>query len=206
MRKYILVTLIVILIVASGVHKIQSQTKENQYKTQNINIDQPIQPIRPTNLDIIKLSMITGWSIETSTYFVEEANSRGVKVFEEALPIASIESGNTYRFDLIHYNTNRTTDQGLFQINDVLYSTIVKSLKKEGREFKSWDRFNQEFNIAAGILWIDYLKSEHQLEGHRLFSSYNKGVYGARQYASRCGTYETEYSRKVYVIKNELLK
>jgi len=152
--------------------------------------------------DIIKLSIITNWPIETSTYFISEANKRGVSVFNEALPIVAIETGHTYRFDLIHYNVNKTTDQGLFQINDILYPTIVKCLKEESREFDSWSRLNPEFNIAAGMFWIAYLKNEHQLEGHKLFSSYNKGIVGAKKHASRSGNYETEYSRKVYVIRN----
>ena len=202
MKKYILAILMVILIVISGVHKIQSQTEENQYKTHNINIDQPIQPIRPTNFDIIKVQQITGWPLEISTYFVSEANKRNVKIFEEALPIASIESGNTYKFQKIHLNTNGSTDGGLFQINDVTYRGIVKQFKAEGREFKSWDRTNPEFNISSGMYWIAYLKDNHQLEGHKLFTSYNRGVMGAKKYASRCGSYETDYSRKVYLIRN----
>jgi 3D (Asp-Asp-Asp) domain-containing protein len=58
MRKYILAILIIILIVISGVHKIQSQTEENKYNKQNINIDQPIQPIRSTNFETIKIAQL----------------------------------------------------------------------------------------------------------------------------------------------------
>jgi len=201
-----------ILVVTTEVFQVQSQMEENkiieqnQYNKQKINIDQPIQPIRPTNPDIIKVQQITGWPLEIAIYFVSEANVRNVKVFEEALPIASIESGNTYKFQKINHNTNGSTDGGLFQINDVTYKGIVKQFKSEGREFKSWDRTNPEFNISAGMYWIAYLKDNHQLEGHKLFTSYNHGVVGARQYASRSGTYESRYSREVNIIRNELIK
>jgi len=162
--------------------------------------------LKPIDPDVIKVQQITNWDLETATYFVNEANTRNVSVFEEALPIASIESGGTYSFNAVHKNSNGTIDKGLFQINDVTYLGIVKQLKAEGREFNSWDRSDPEFNIAAGVFWISFLKGNYQLEGHRLFTSYNRGVCGARQYASRCGTYETKYSREVNAIKNDLLK
>jgi len=204
MRKYVLVTLIVILFVILSVSQIQSQIKaeENEKIIKNKQKVIDIEQTQPVNPDILKVQYITNWDLEIAEYFVNEANSRGVKIFEECLPIIAIETGHTYRFDLIHYNKNRTTDQGLFQINDILYSTLVKSLKAEGREFDSWNRLNPEFNISAGMYWLGYLKSNHQLEGHRLFSSYNRGISGAKYYASRHGSYETEYSRKVYVVRS----
>lgn len=211
MRKYIVTILIMVLMVTTGVFKVDSQieTKETQYKTNINNTEQTYKTIpepKLVNPDIIKVQQVTGWDLKTSTYFVEEANTRGVKVFEEALPIASIESGNTYKFHKIHHNTNGSTDGGLFQINDVTYKGIVKQFKSEGREFKSWDRTNPEFNISAGMYWIAYLKDNHQLKDHKLFTSYNRGVVGAKKYASRSGSYRSEYSRKVYEIKNQLIK
>jgi hypothetical protein len=44
------------------------------------------------------------------------------------------------------------------------------------------------------------------LEEHSLFTSYNRGVAGAKQYVSRAGTYETRYSREVMRIRTELIK
>ncbi len=208
MRKYLIVTSIIALLVTMSVFQVQSQTEENKYSNnnKNINIDQPIQPIRPTNSDILKVQQITGWPTEISEYFVSEANARGVKIFEEALPIVSIESGGTYRFDAIHINKNGSTDGGLFQLNDITYLGIVKQLKMEGKQFQSWDRLNPKFNIAAGMFWIAYLKDEYQLEGHQLFTCYNRGVEGGKKYASRNGSYKSEYSKKVYEVKNKLIK
>jgi hypothetical protein len=72
----------------------------------------------------------------------------------------------------------------------------------EGRQFDSWDRTNPEFNISAGMFWIGYLKNEYQLEKEALFTSYNRGVQGGKKYASRYGSYESDYSKKVKAIKN----
>jgi hypothetical protein len=207
MKKYIITLLLVALMVTIGSCRVQSQIQ-----TQNINTvkhkpesELQVKP-QPIDPDILKVQQITNWDLETSTYFVEQAKGRGVKVFDEALPIACIESGGTYRFDAIHTNKDGSTDGGLFQLNDITYKEIVKQLKAEDRNFNSWDRNNPEFNIAGGIYWIAYLKNNHNLEEHSLFTSYNRGVYGAKQYASRSGTYESKYSRKVNKIKNELLK
>lgn len=202
MRKYLISIILVALIVILGVNQVRSQTEQNQYKKHNINIDQPIQPIKPTNSDILKVSQITGWNIEISEYFVNEANAREVSIFEEALPIVSIETHNTYKFNSINKNINGTHDSGVFQINDATYSSIIKSLKAEGKQFNSWDKLDPKLNISAGMYWISYLKSEHQLEGYKLFTSYNRGVEGAKKYASRCGTYKSDYSKQVEMIRD----
>ena len=156
------------------------------------------------NPDYIKVSEITGWDEKIVKYFVDEAEYRGVSVFEEALPIISIETGNTYRFDLVNNNTNGTSDIGTFQINDITYPYIVKSLKNEGREFDSWCRFDPQFNIAAGVFWLSHLKNYYNLEDEVLFTSYNRGVMGAKNYASRNGTYVTNYSKTVKSISDDL--
>lgn len=214
MKKYIITLLLVALMVTTGVYQVQSQIQ-----TQNINTvkNKPIitdnkhrselqvKPL-PIDPDIAKVQEITNWDLEIATYFVEQAKGRNVKVFEEALPIACIESGGTYRFDTIHTNKNGSIDGGLFQLNDITYKEIKKQLKVEGWEFESWERTDPKFNISAGMYWLYYLKNAHQLDEHQLFSSYNRGVHGANIYASRCGTYETEYSREVIRIRNELLK
>lgn len=209
MRKYIIVIFIIILLTTIGVYQTQSNIIEIESQNKNTEINQTMKPKppepEPINPDIQKVQEITNWDLEIATYFVEEANSRNVSIFQEALPLASIETGNTYDFNLINYNTNGTTDRGLFQINDISYIDIVRLLKSEGREFESWNRLNPEFNIAAGICWISHLKDVHQLEEHSLFTSYNRGIYGAKQYASRGGTYESKYSRRVVSIKNELI-
>lgn len=209
--RYIISFLLIIFMVILGVNQVNSQLETNNQNKKIIvdekvkacnNIEEPEQ----INPDIQKVQEITGWSEEIATYFVEQANGRGVKIFHEALPIANIESGGTYRFDAAHINSNGTVDGGLFQINDITYLGIKKQLKLEGWQFDSWDRSDPYFNITAGMYWISYLKNAHQLEYHALFSSYNRGVHGAKQYASRCGTYETRYSREVIRIKNELIK
>lgn len=207
MKKYIITLLLVALMVTIGSCRVQSQIQ-----TQNINTvkhkpesELQVKP-QPIDPDILKVQQITNWDLETSTYFVEQAKGRGVKVFDEALPIACIESGGTYRFDAIHTNKDGSIDGGLFQLNTITYQEIKKQLEVEGWEFECWERIDPKFNISAGMYWIGYLKSTHQLDEHALFSSYNRGVYGARNYASRCGTYETEYSREVVRIRNELLK
>lgn len=205
MKKYVITLLLVALMVTIGSCQVQSQIQ-----TQNINIvkQKPELQVKPQPIDpdIAKVQQITNWDLETSTYFVEQAKGRGVKVFDEALPIACIESGGTYRFDAIHTNKDGSIDGGLFQLNDITYKEIKKQLEVEGWEFESWERTDPKFNISAAMYWIYYLKNTHQLDEHQLFSSYNRGVYGASIYASRCGTYETEYSREVIRIRNELLK
>jgi len=104
---------------------------------------------------------------------------------------------------LVHYNINGTKDVGIFQINDVTKLDIVKQLKTEDREFNSWSRLNREFNISGGLCWMSYLKGKG-LEGHELFTSYNKGIAGAKNYASRNGTYVSRYSRDVVKTRNEI--
>lgn len=218
MKKYFIVILIIILFIVIGVYQIQSQaTIEEQNKNiiikakivqpiKSIELEQTKKPETIIHPDILRVQQITNWPIEITTYFINEANARNVNVFEEALPLASIETGGTYDFNLVNYNTNGTTDRGLFQINDISYIDIVRLLKSEGREFESWNRLNPYVNIAGGIYWIAYLKDKHNLEDEALFTSYNRGVHGAKQYASRSGTYETRYSREVMRIRTELIK
>lgn len=167
-----------------------------------------VQELQPEliDYDYLRVAEITGWDIEVAKYFVTEARIRNVSVFEEALPILTIETGNTYGFDLVNKNTNGTCDKGLFQINDLTYKDVVRMLKEEGREFNSWSRLDFEFNVAAGLCWIAFLKEQYGLEEDSLFTSYNRGVSGAKYYASRNGTYETEYSRKVQKAKEEIIK
>lgn len=161
--------------------------------------------IKPVNPDYNKVKEITGWDIDLVVYFVDEAEYRGVSIFEEALPILAVETGNTYRFDLISINDDGTVNRGAFQINGMTYSYIIEQLKLEGRKFDTWDRLNPELNITAGLYWIAYLKNEHNLREDSLFTSYNRGVGGARGYAKRNNTYETNYSKKAQSVKNELL-
>ena len=160
MKKYIITLLLVALMVTIGSCRVQSQIQ-----TQNINTvkhkpesELQVKP-QPIDPDILKVQQITNWDLETSTYFVEQAKGRGVKVFDEALPIACIESGGTYRFDAIHTNKDGSIDGGLFQLNTITYQEIKKQLEVEGWEFECWERIDPKFNISAGMYWIRYLKS-----------------------------------------------
>jgi len=161
--------------------------------------------IEPVISNCQKVAKITGWDLEISKYFVNEAENRGVLIFDEALPIISKETGGTYDFNLVHYNTNGTKDVGIFQINDVTKQDIVRLLKSEGREFNSWSRMNPKFNLSAGLYWLNYLKG-NGLENDRLFTSYNYGISGAKNYASRNGTYISRYSKDVIKARNEINK
>ena len=208
MRKYIIVIFIIMLLTTIGINKVQSNLIETQNNNNEIQQTIKLKPPEPEpiNPDTLKVQQITNWDLEIATYFVEEANARNVNIFEEALPIAHIETGGTYRFNVSNTNTNGSTDGGLFQLNSTTYKEIVKQLKAQGREFDSWDRNDPYVNIASGIYWIAYLKDKHQLEEHKLFTSYNRGVTGAKQYANRSGTYETKYSRKVMAVRDDLIK
>jgi len=155
--------------------------------------------------DYQKVMKVTNWNKEISKYFISEAKSRNVLVFDEALPIINIETGGTYDFDLIHYNTNKTYDKGVFQINDITHKDIINKLKIEGKKFDDWSRLNPRYNISAGLYWLGYLKSE-ELGDHSLFTSYNYGINGAKNYASRNGTYISRYSRDVIKARNEINK
>lgn len=209
-KKLIICTFILLFILPlpSEISYSQSSNTDNiqrpQIKIQEIKYEQPELEPKP-DLDYLKVSDITGWDEEISKYFVAEAKMRGVKVFEEALPLISKETGGIYDFNLVNYNTNGTYDKGVFQINDVTYKDIVKLLKAEGKKFDSWHRLDPRFNISAGMCWLQFLKSKG-LEGHSLFTSYHRGYFGAESYANRNGTYETRYSRDVNKIKIELIK
>jgi hypothetical protein len=144
-----------------------------------------------------KVISITGWDESIAELFIQEAKLRDISVFEEALPIVAVETGKTYKSDMININANETTDQGLFQINDITMIDIIPVLKAERREFDNWDRLNPEFNIVAGMYYLSYLKNTYDLEWHQLFTSYNRGVKGGMKYADRNGTYESSYSRAV---------
>jgi uncharacterized protein YxeA len=213
MRKYLIVIMVVALIVLTSVFTIQSriEAKNNVQQTKEIQSSETIETSESNStdqftIDVSNVQQITGWDKEISTYFVQEANANGVLIYEEALPIASVETGGTYSFDAIHINTNGTQDGGLFQLNTVTYQGIVNWFKSEGRQFDSWDRCDPEFNISAGIFWIGHLKFVYNLEGHSLFTNYNKGVKGASDYYAKTGTYESDYSKKCLVVVNELTK
>lgn len=146
---------------------------------------------------IDKVISITGWDEYIVGLFIQEAEIRGISVFEEALPIVAVETGETYKFDIISYNKNGTTDRGLFQVNDIILKDIIPALKEEGREFDNWDRLNPEFNIVVGMYYLSYLKNTYNLECHQLFTSYNRGARGGRKYADKNGTFESNYSMAV---------
>jgi len=155
--------------------------------------------------DYQKVMKVTNWNKEISKYFISEAKSRNVLVFDEALPIIGVETGGTYDFDLVYCNDNGTYDKGVFQINDITHKDIINKLRIEGRKFDDWSRLNPRYNISAGLYWLAYLKSEG-LENECLFTSYNKGITGAKNYASRNGTYISRYSRDVIKARNEINK
>ncbi len=160
---------------------------------------------KPIDLDVLRVIEITGWDMEYAELFVDESRLRNVSIFEESLPIVTVETGYTYKFDLVNKkNRNGTIDKGAFQINDITLGEVIEGLQVEGYEFKSWSRLNPRFNITAGIFRIAHLKEHYNLEGQKLFTSYNYGVTGGRQYASRNGTYETDYSRKIEIAKKHL--
>ena len=207
MKKKIIIATLVPLFILPFVAKIspsqsfQIINQSNQLVNNTFNL--PIQQKSQIKPDYIKVIEITGWNIEIAKYFVSEANNRNVSIFDEILPIIFTETGGTYDFNLIHYNSNGTKDVGIFQINNITKSDIIKLLKVEGREFKSWSRLNPEFNISEGMCWLNYLKSK-ELENHSLFTSYNYGINGAKNYASRNGTYVSRYSRDVIKARNEI--
>jgi hypothetical protein len=213
MRKYLIVIMIVALMVSIGVFQVQSRTeaKNNIQQTNQIQSNEPIEtsesnPADQFTIDVSNVQQITRWDKDIATYFVQEANANGVSIYDEALPIASVETGGTYSFDAIHINSNGTQDGGLFQLNDKTYQGIVNWFKSEGRQFDSWDRCDPEFNISAGLFWIGHLKFVYNLEGHSLFTNYNKGVTGASDYYAKTGTYESDYSQKCFVVVDELTK
>jgi len=201
--KNIIVAILTLLFVFTFSNELScSQSVNKSIKNKKIIIETEIP-------DYQKIVKITNWDIEISKYFVLEANNRNVSVFDEALPIISIETGDTYDFNLIHYNSNGTYDKGIFQINNITKPDIVRLLKAEGKEFDSWSRLNPEFNISAGMCWISHLKGKG-LEDDSLFTSYNMGVYGAKKYADRNGTYVSKYSNNAMLerdkIKNKINK
>jgi len=198
MKKKIIIAIFVLLFVLP----FSSELSYSQGIKQPIE-NRPIQKQQIEISDYQKVAEITGWDLEISKYFVSEAENRGISVFNEVLPVIGVETDGTYDFNLIHYNSNGTKDVGIFQINNITKLDIVKLLKVEGREFKSWSRLNPEFNISAGMCWLNYLKSK-ELENHSLFTSYNYGINGAKNYASRNGTYVSRYSRDVIKARNEI--
>ena len=152
-----------------------------------------------------KIKEITGWqNDDIIELFVSEAKDRDISIFDEALPIAAVETGETYRFDVVNYNNNGTVDKGLFQINDVTKPYIIDILNYEGIYFDNYSRFNPKFNIIGGLAWIEHLKEEHSLDGHALFSSYNRGIGGANQYYNINNTYKTNYSRNVKEVSKNI--
>lgn len=196
MKKYLISILIMILVAMTGLIYIQSQIKaqNNNIVTYAIEPEEyQIETPEPINPEVVKLMDITGWSEEIARCFIYEANLKNISVFEESLPVVAVETGKTYRFDLISQG-----NYGAFQINSGTYNYIIKQLKADGREFDYDNRLDPELNIAAGMYWLWHLKYEEMLENKRLFTSYNRGIGGANRYYSDYGTYESGYSRAVY--------
>jgi len=204
MRNIILATFTLLFVFTFSTELSYSQGINKQL-IENKPIQKQQIEIEPVISDYQKVVEITGWDLEISKYFVNEANNRNVSVFDEALPVIGVETGGGYDFKLIHYNSNGTKDVGIFQINDVTKSEIVKILKLEGKQFDLWSRLNPEFNLSAGLYWLNYLKNKG-LENHSLFTSYNYGINGAKNYASRNGTYISRYSKDVIKARNEINK
>lgn len=210
-NKIVILILVLIFVFFNPVQNyIQSKlVYDNNNQTNNITANNSISEfhmlqyneVKPINPDYNKVKEITGWDIDLVVYFVDEAEYRGVSVFEEAIPILSVETGDTYKFDLTSTNNDGTVNKGAFQINNTTYNYIIEQLKFEGRIFDTWDKLNPELNITAGLYWIAYLKNEHNLREDSLFTSYNRGVSGARGYAKRNNTYETSYSKKAQSVK-----
>jgi len=204
MKKKIIIATITLLFVLSFSSELscgQGISKVN--KIHNSSVVQ--KQIKCELLDYQKVMKVTKWNEEISKYFISEAENRGVSIFDEALPIISKETNNTYNFNLVHHNANGTYDKGAFQINDLPYQEIVKILKSDDKQFDLWSRLNPEFNLSAGLCWLNYLKSKG-LKDHSLFTSYNYGINGAKNYASRNGTYVSRYSRDIIKARSEINK
>jgi len=202
-KKIITVTLTLLFVLPFSSELSYSQSVSQINKIHSPPVIEEKKQIKCELLDYQKVMKVTNWNEEISKYLVIEAENKNVSVFDEVLPIINTETHGTYDFSLIHCNTNETYDKGVFQINDVTYSDIVKMLKLEGREFDNWSRLNPKFNISAGICWLDYLKNKG-MEGEKLFTSYNRGIFGAKSYAKRNGTYSSRYSRDTIKARNEI--
>ena len=205
MKKKIIIAIFVLLFVFTFSTELSYSQGINNQLIENKPIQKQQIEIQPAISNCQKVAEIAGWDLEISKYFVSEAKNRGVSIFDEALPIIKVETGGTYDFNLVHYNTNGTYDKGAFQINDLPYQEIVKILKSEDKQFDLWSRLNPEFNLSAGLYWLNYLKNKG-LENDALFTSYNRGIAGAKNYASKNGTYVSRYSRDVIKARNEINK
>lgn len=205
----IVFTIILLTLTINPFSKSEStQNPPGEIKLDNLivtNIEKEHNSEEVVDPDYLKVAEITGWDIELATYFVTECRWRGVSVFEEALPISFVES--SYRFDAINHNSNGTSDFGLFQINQINHKFLVDKLKEEQYMFDDWNFLDPHLNIAAGVYYISYIKDKYNISDNtKLYSVYNRGYAGAKQYASRNGTYVTSYSQKVNAVKKELIK
>lgn len=120
--------------------------------------------------------------VDIQKHIYDECQANNVP-FELALAVAHVETGGTYNFKL----RSKTSDSGLFQINDVH--------KKWLKESKITNLFDPYQNSMAGI-WIlkDALSKGDNI--HTSLMVYNMGHGGARKLWKQ-GIYSSKYSRKV---------
>lgn len=105
-------------------------------------------------------------------------------------------------FNIYAENFNRdengtiiSVDRGLMQINSSTAPMIAKKLNipyEEGMEF------DPDTNVRMGAYYLSYLKETLKTDDlHQIFTSYQRGIQGAKDYFNTYKTYETEHSRKV---------
>lgn len=129
-----------------------------------------------------------GMEWESAGVLVAEAHRHGLDV-ELVARVIEVESG----FDplAINVNADGTRDSGLCQINDNTWPWLSRMAGVEGA-----DRMDPIANIRAGVWYLAYLRDTVG-SGHKMATSYNRGISGMERHREEHGTAVTAYSRAV---------
>lgn len=104
------------------------------------------------------------------------------------LAMATIWKESRYNPNAINNNGGKSTDAGLFQINDCNWDMY-------SRKFEDWDPFDPYDSCDAGVAHIKYCM-QYDKKPTCFMMVYNMGLTGARRLWKK-GTWSSEYSREL---------
>lgn len=141
-------------------------------------------------------------SLELQEYTYEQCQKKNIE-YALALAVMKVESD----FDPREVSYNHSS-KGIMQLN---VNNTAKWLS-EKNHIKKFDVFNPYHNIQCGIWYLDYLRSYWTDQGisdeatlyRCVLGSYNMGTTEYTQYTQKTGTYETNYTEKVLLYKEQL--
>ena len=118
------------------------------------------------------------------------------------LGLIHLETGGTFRTDLVNLNTNGTRDHGLCQINDGRTAGWLWSNVFPDEPFSIQELYDPIKSVKLSAWYLDYLYKKVGTT-ERVLTAYNRGEQGMHNYIASHGSASSTYSRRVLELSRQ---